>query len=222
VSTETVADHQKPDLTSDNDADLLVQISWRGEEPELAREAWAELYRRHAQFLYAACRRACGNRLGGEAGVENVVSETFKHVFVHAAAKFHPGNSKAPEQVRRHVRAWLARVAQRIVLQALRGQEKRREMPLDIETRSGMVTSRGSDPGTLDEAKRVRDAVERVLDQREQDVVWERMQFYDPTNGSQRLPPDVLQDLAARWKTTSQSLRQIYHRALQKIENELK
>jgi DNA-directed RNA polymerase specialized sigma24 family protein len=110
-----MSDPEVPDLSSENDDDLLVQIGWQREEPALAREACAELFRRHVDYLFRECSKRCGKYLGGDAGVQNVVSDTFLHVYFHAAERFMPSGSKDPDQIRRHVRAWLGTVAKRVV-----------------------------------------------------------------------------------------------------------
>jgi hypothetical protein len=73
-----------PGFGGETDADLLAYMSMGGEDPVAARGAWSEFYRRHAEYLYAVCLRAYGPLLRGEAGVCDLVAETFKRVYEHA------------------------------------------------------------------------------------------------------------------------------------------
>ena len=60
----------EPGMAGEGDADLLGYMSMSGDDPASARDAWAEFYRRHADYLYAVCFRAYGPLLGGEAGLD--------------------------------------------------------------------------------------------------------------------------------------------------------
>jgi RNA polymerase sigma factor (sigma-70 family) len=214
--------HDPPDLSRHPDGRLLALMSGQGAGAQTAREAWAEFYRRHAGYLYAVCLRAYGRLLGGEPGVEGLVSDAFLAVFQRGAATFKPGGSGNPDAARRHVRAWLGQIARRLVLVRLR---QRRLQPEDLVDAVGcrVFPSRTApQPRAGDElVLRVRRAMEAVLTERERDLVATRMQFYDPEETQQRLTPEVLADLAQRWQTTPENLRQSYHRALGKIRKTL-
>ena len=79
-------------FAGDTDADLLAYMSMQEEDPEAARDAWAELYARHAAYLHAVCQRAYGDLLGGDKGVGDLVAETFHRAF-HRARLFTSSNS---------------------------------------------------------------------------------------------------------------------------------
>src|SRR5947208_1372874 len=57
TSTGSAVVHHLPDLSAEGDADLLVYMTMRAEDPAHAREAWAEFYRRHVRYVFGTCRR---------------------------------------------------------------------------------------------------------------------------------------------------------------------
>ena len=93
-----------PGMAGESDADLLGYMSMSGEDPASARGAWAEFYRRHAEYLYAVCFRAYGPLVGGEPGVCDLVAETFKRVYQHAG-RFDAAGLTDPDALRRRTRA---------------------------------------------------------------------------------------------------------------------
>jgi len=204
-------------FTADSDYDLLEMMTWRQTDLQASTDAWAELYRRHAGYLYAVCRKLT-RYLGGDAAAEDLVAETLKHVYESAARTFRPGPSKDPETIRKHVRAWLGVIAQNLFRDALRGHGGH-ESHLDqeqwqkIPDRHQPIPS----PGT----KRVRQAMQDVLTERERHVLLVTFQWYDPDRRSQRLPNDVAADLAAQWGTNSENIRQIRNRAMRKLAEAL-
>jgi RNA polymerase sigma factor (sigma-70 family) len=211
-----------PDLSRTVDDHLLVMMTWQGRRVDTAREAWAEFYRRHAGYLYAVCLRAYGRLLGGEPGVEGLLSDTFLAVFQRGAATFQPSGSSDPDTARRHVRAWLGQIARRLVLFRLRRRRLQPEDVVDAVVCQAFPARTVQEPRGDDEAvRRVRRAMEVVLTERERDLVSTRMQFYNPEKDQQRLEPEVLRDLAQRWRTTPENIRQVYHRALAKIRKAL-
>jgi RNA polymerase sigma factor (sigma-70 family) len=211
--------HESPpnDLSRDAD-DILLAVIARREDQTAAREAWAEFYRRHVRYVYAVCLRAYCRLLGGEAGVEALVSDTFLAVFQRGASTFRSSGSNDPEVMRKHVRAWLGQIARRLALLHLR-RERARPEDLAGAVRWRSVLPRSEEPpgAAGEDVRRVRHAMETVLSERERDVLCTRMQFYDPEKAQQRLESQTLRDLANRWQTTPDNIRQVYHRAIAKI-----
>jgi len=67
----------------------------------------------------AIAERAYAPLLGGEQGVSDVVADTFLRAF-ESAATFDAGGITDPERLRRRTRAWLGRIAERLVQNVLR------------------------------------------------------------------------------------------------------
>jgi RNA polymerase sigma factor (sigma-70 family) len=201
-------------FTTDSDYDLLEMMTWRQTDPTASREAWAEFYQRHAKYLFSVCRKFAYN-LGGDAAAEDLVSETFKHVYEKAAHTFKPSPSKDPDTIRLHVRAWLGTIAHNLAASAFRGGVGR-ESHLDHEQWRDV---QGPDrPVSSARANRLYQLMKDVLTERERDILRVTFQWYDPDKPNQRLPNDVAADLAAQWGTNSENIRQIRGRALRKIK----
>ncbi len=209
---------QKTAFDGETDADLLTMIGWRQEDETVAREAWAVLYNRHFKFLAAACLDAYRKQIG-DAGVEDLVSDTFLQVYLHGAETFRTDESD-PEIIRKLVRAWLCTVAHNLFLMARRGCQKRKDAAFaDIELiamdpRPELSTERAAD------CHRVREVIDS-LTERERDVLFARFWNYDPDGGKQSFSSEILADLVERWGTTEDNIRQILCRALKKVKDQL-
>ena len=207
------------DGASDTDADLMVYMSMGADDPVAARDAWAEFYGRHVNYLYAVCSRAYGDTMCGDAGVGDLVAETFRKAF-QCAHLFSAEGIEDPEHLRRRSRAWLGRIAQRLFQDALRKRRRLEMVHLDPDMWQ-QVPERTAEAQPDDErVRRVRDVLEQ-LSEKEQAVIRVTFQWYRPGQSHQRLPNDVVADLAATLRTTPENLRQIRRRALAKIRERL-
>jgi DNA-directed RNA polymerase sigma subunit (sigma70/sigma32) len=63
--------------------------------------------------------------------------------------------------------------------------------------------------------------MQSTLTEREEDVLRTTFHWHDPTKEHQKLPEAVLSNLAKRWKTTPDNIRQIRSRALRKLKDAL-
>ena len=184
------------------------------------RSAWEEFYSRHATYLYAVCFRAYGCLLGGEPGVCDLVADTFRRAYEHAGT-FDDGGVTDSTRQRIRARAWLGRIAQRLVQSALRSRSKTPMRFLDQREWQNLAQARPRAPGAGPQIERVREAL-MALPEREQLVLRVTMQWYRPGELHQRLPNEVTNDLARTLQTTPENLRQIRRRALRKVEGFLR
>lgn len=210
------------DMAGETDGDLLVYMAMADDDPACARAAWEAFYLRHVEYLYAVCLRAYGPILGGEAGAADLVAETFKRAYEHAAT-FDSGGRVAPEQQRLRTRAWLGRIAQRLAMDALRGRGGPKTRTIEADQWQQIAAEPALGPAEQDDDRisLVRQAIASLSD-KEQTVIRVTFQWYRPGEANQRLPNDVCEDLAATLGTTSENLRQIRRRALKKIEEFLR
>ncbi len=208
------------ELAGETDADLLVYMALAGDDPSVARAAWAEFYRRHAEYLYGVCLRAYAELLGGEPGVCDLVADTFKRAYEYAG-RFDADGMDDPERLRLRARAWLGRIAQRILQTTLRGRGK---LPTRLLEQNEWHRVAERPPPTEPRVQRTRAVREAILalSKREQIVVRVTVQWYQADKTHQRLPNEVAADLAATLGTTPENIRQIRHRALKKIEARLR
>ncbi len=203
------------DLTNETDAGLLVFMGLAGADPVCARAAWEAFYRRHVEYLYRVCLRAYGRLLGGEAGVADLVAETFRAAYENAG-KFDPAGIDSPERLRWRARAWLGWIARRLVQDILRGRGRLPTRSLELDHWQQVAEPEQPGAGGSAEQQAVRQAVES-LTEREQLVIRTTFQWYRADKAHQRLPNDVAAELARTLGTTSENLRQIRRRALKKI-----
>ncbi len=207
-------------FAEETDVDLMGYMSMREEDPATARDAWAEFYRRHVDYLYAVCRRAYGYILIGETGVGDIVAETFHRAF-RKAELYDAAGIDDPVRIRRRSRAWLGRMAQRLVQDTLRNTQRLPTYHFESERWENMPEQPGVPQRDDDLIRRVRRALEQ-LSEKEQVVVRTTFEWHRPGRDHQRLPNDVVADLAETLETTPENLRQIRRRALNKIRALLK
>ena len=180
--------------SGETDADLLVYMSLGKDDPAASRAAWEEFYSRHARYLYAVSLRAYGALLGGEAGVCDLVADTFRRAYEHAGT-FDAGGVTDPERQRLRTRAWLGRIAQRLAQSTLRGQRRTPMRSLDPDEWQNVAQAQPRPAEDTAQADPVRDAL-MSLSERERLVLRVTLQWYRPGEEHQRLPNEVAADLA--------------------------
>ncbi len=203
------------ELADTDDADLLLYMRMADEGADSARAAWEVFYRRHVEYLYYVCMRAYGAMLGGEPGAADLVGEVFRTAYENAH-KFDAAGIENPERLRWRARAWLGWIARRIVQDILRARKRVPTRSLELDHWS-QVPQRDPQPRTTSANEQaVREAI-GSLSEREQLVIRTTFQWYRPETRHQRLPSEVVAELARTLRTTPENLRQIRRRALKKI-----
>jgi RNA polymerase sigma factor (sigma-70 family) len=214
-SAPSKSSEKGPNLSGELDYDLLEMMTWKESDPGVAREACAELYRRHAKYLYAVSFRFFKESgLGGEEAAEDLTSETFRRVLEHGAKTFKPGSATDPDGMRRHVRSWLGTIAHNLACDTLRGRVI--EVPLEEDLARTMDDEERSED--RERSLRLTALMEKTLTKREIAVLLATSFYFDVRKPHQKLPDDVLEDLSRQWGITHENIRQIKRRALQKLE----
>lgn len=203
------------DFAHESDADLMVYMSMGEDDATAARDAWAEFYERHVGYLHAVCVRAYGDILTGDTGVGDLVAETFRRAF-RGAHLFRADENEGPVRQRRRSRAWLGRIAQRLLQDTLRKRRRLDTVHLAPEAWQQIPEQTPTAETNGELVGRVRQALSQ-LSTKEQTVIRVTFHWYQPGKPHQRLPNDVAADLAESLQTTPENLRQIRRRALQKI-----
>lgn len=206
------------DLRQESDEDLLVFMTMRSDDLAVANAAFAEFYERHVHYLFRRCRGAT-NKILDESGAWDIVQETFIRVYERAAT-FDGEGITDPDRLQRRVRAWLGRIAVNIFRDRLRGQLGVREISLDDQEIAKEPESQS--PSSPSANRKLLDEAIDSLSEKEQRVLRTTFQYYQPGKQHQRLPNDVAEDLAKELETTSDNVRQLRHRALQKIKEYIK
>ncbi len=202
-------------FANETDVDLMGYMSMRDEDPATARKAWGEFYKRHVDYLHGVCHRAYGYVLDGSAGVGDIVAETFHRAY-RKAELFDAGGIEDPIRIRRRTRAWLGRIAQRLVLDTLRNAQRLPTYQFKTETWENIADQPRLPPRDDGLIRQVRNAIAQ-LSEKEQVVIRVTFEWYQPGREHQRLPNEVVTDLAKTLETTPENLRQIRRRALSKI-----
>lgn len=215
-STPAQSSEETLDLSGDSDYDLLEMMTWRESDEKVAREAFAELWRRHVRYLYSVCRKY-SKGLGGDDAAEDLTSETFKLVYEKGARTFKPGSTSDLDGMRRHVRAWLGRIAHNLACDVFRGRVPEIRLEEDQRDSAGGQES----PEDSERSSRLLALMEEILTKRELDVLRVTSQYVDLRKPHQKLPDDVLEDLSQQWGVTHENIRQIKSRALKKLEQAL-
>ncbi len=204
------------DLAADprqaRDDELLAAIASADTPPSGVRAAQAEFYERHVHYLHGVLRRRSSRFLSlAGIGAEDLVQETFERAFERAHT-FTTADHDDPERLRRRTRAWLGRIAQNLLLDAL---SRVREVSASPHVDRAAAEERRSDPPASPRLAEVYDALAELSD-REQDVLRVTALHLRAT-GHQRLPNAVCAELAARWGITSDNVRAIRSRAMKKL-----
>ncbi len=202
---------------SDSDEDLLLYMSWQEDDSGGARAAFEEFHRRHVKYLFAVCLRAYGDDLGHD-GVADLVQETFWRVYKKASL-FNPLNLEDQDRARRRVRAWMAKIANRLVLDGSRKEARHVRLLTDDHGRIDQIEFKENSCRELSEEEQlVRRAMNEVLNERERAVVEAFASYYDPESDHQKPPKGLIDDLCRRIGTTSENVRQLRRRGLAKLE----
>ena len=200
-----------------SDAELLERVSRKASNAGAARAAEAEFYARHARYLYGVLVQRVRRPLslsGRE--VEDLVQETFFRAFARAGT-YSGGDAWDEESQRRRSRAWLGRIAQRLLADWLADAREVSASPY-IDT---LVEPEPAPPSSRSPRLRLlREALE-TLNERERDVLRVAALYFRPGEEHQRLPNEVSAELARRWQTSNENLRAIRSRATKKLKEYL-
>lgn len=203
-----------PSMSDLDDEQLLGLAAGRDVASGRLRAAQAELYRRHVRYLYGALKRREGmlSRTVGLA-VEDLVQETFQRAFQYGAS-YKALPQADPARARLRTRAWLGRIAQNLIIDALSRSTEISASPMLEEL--GVDEQDEPPPPSSPELRAVRSALEE-LSEREQDVLRVTLLYQRVDSAHQRLPNEVSAELAKRWETTNENIRAIRSRAMKKL-----
>ncbi|MBX3126247.1 MAG: sigma-70 family RNA polymerase sigma factor [Polyangiaceae bacterium] len=197
-----------------DDAVLLRRVAQRARDGAAARRAEAELYERHVRYLYGVLMSR-SSRLLAHAGIgaEDLVQETFHRAFERAHT-FDRDGIDDPERMRLRTRAWLGRIAQNLLADQL---SRQREVSASPYLERVSCDDIDEAPSSTDEVRALRRGLAQ-LSEREQDVLRVTALYQRVGEPHQRLPNEVSAELATRWGITSDNIRAIRKRALQKLK----
>jgi RNA polymerase sigma factor (sigma-70 family) len=195
-AVSTIVDHV-------SDAELLERVSQRAMNAAVARAAETEFYGRHARYLYCVLVQRVRRPLalsGRE--VEDLVQETFFRAFARAET-YSGGDAWDRESQSRRSRAWLGRIAERLLADWLADAREVSASPY-LET---LAEPEPAPPSSRSPKLRLlREALD-TLDERERDVLRVAALYFRPGEEHQRLPNEVSAELSRRWRTSNENIR---------------
>ncbi|MFW5738803.1 MAG: RNA polymerase sigma factor [Myxococcota bacterium] len=113
-----------------SDAELLRRIAARATDGEVAKRAQALFYQRHVRYLYGVVLRMHQPTLAlASIHPEDLVQDTFRRAFERAHT-YDPADAIEPESQSRRSRAWMGRIASRLITDALRRPTELASSPL--------------------------------------------------------------------------------------------
>lgn len=205
------------DVRGESDEDLLVYMSWK-DQAAVAKAACNEFYTRHVKYVFAVIQRNYGSALG-ERGVEDMVTETFVRV-IEKAGTYKPCGAKELDQQRRNALAWVGAIAKNLCRDHFRRPDTQLVLGEGEWTgdHDGLQAKPPVEATVLtDDLKSVHEAME-LLSERDRTVLRVTMDYWEFGREHQRLPNDIVEDLARSFDTSSENIRKIRERAMRHIE----
>jgi RNA polymerase sigma factor (sigma-70 family) len=191
-------------------------MAQRHTDTTTAQMAWEEFYHRHRQYLYHV---ACKVGMVNASDRSDLVQETFLRVF-EKAHTFQEEDSTDNVHGRIRVRAWMGRIAHRLFQDMLKKYgclrllgDMEAAVQDDAQTQPPATESDESPSPALQAVLQVIES----LSAREQEIMRVTWQYYTPGQ-QQRLPHDVVAQLARDFKTSPENIRKIRERALRKMK----
>lgn len=205
-------------IANDSDEELLLYISDRTTNPDDARLAWEEFYRRHAGYVLYICRRTWGKVLDEES-IESIHMETFTKVFLSADTYVLNDATAGEDIIRRRIRAWLGTIAKNATIDFLRNRRSTQLSHYSPDKLDQMECA--PDAPVSDETKIVREVMSQVLDEQERAILQATYAHYNPDKEYQRLPNEVVTELCIHFGTTPANIRRVRKNATEKIKQAL-
>ena len=193
------------DITEYSDGDLMEIIRReRDKDEDFAKRAYTIIYQKYAQVLFSICSKVCGARVETDLIFEKV----WERVYLYPTYSTSKTNCKFI--------TWLNRIA----VNTWKDIQKRiflcdnlpPENLLEMETPDEAEEER---PPSIEEIKLKKSL--SMLTDKEKDILLTYMQY--ESNDNKQLPRNILEQLKAKYDTTSVNIRQIKYRSLKKIKD---
>lgn len=192
-------------INSYTDDDLFVMMSFRETDKEEADRAYTVFYERYAKLIWSLCYKVCGNQLiyGGSLA-EYVFSETMNRIYMYPT---YNGSCK--------VSTWASKIAHNILISLLSN-------PCEelIDDNANFVNNmvQNNDPydeETMTYEQKLLDDALNSLSDKERHIL---LTYYNYKEGDKHLPDNVMSELKKTYSTTSENIRQIKKRSLDKVK----
>lgn len=215
---EIVKGAQTSPLINESDEDLLVIISMK-DDIDSSNLAFEEFHRRFKRFIYGMAIKVTANLPNSDELRDAVFQNTLVNVHKYCES-FSTEEESEPEIIKRKIHGWLVKIAKNELLSLLRGQQPvvdPEELNNGISWGANVLDEEVSDELSYNE-QIVGEAL-KLLKDRDQHVFMTYWLYYEMGEGSQakNLPTEVLEELAAKYDTTPENIRQIISRSKKKV-----
>lgn len=208
-------------MENETDESLMTYMGFDEDEPAMAEDAAAELYRRHSKKMTGWCAKGF---LLYRQNHEDLVKKTFQKA-LRAAKTFGPLKKDLSDAEKtRHIKFWLYYILKNVCIDAHRSEHAEREgrCEFDVETVGAVVALDSVDTETIEPATHRRMELIREfvagLAPHDQAILYNTMQYYDRRTGQTVMPKAVLETLCAELGMTKISLRTQRSRLLERMK----
>jgi RNA polymerase sigma factor (sigma-70 family) len=207
-------------MQDETDESLVTYMGFNDDEPSVAEEAVAELYRRHSKKMTAWCAKSF---LLYRQNHDDLVRKTFQKA-LRAAKTFGPlAKSLSDADKTKHIKFWLYCILKNVCIDAHRSEAAEREerSGVEVESVAEFVTLDPVDPEAPEPATPRRVDLIRAfiasLPPHDQAILYNTMQYYDRRTGQTVMPKTVLETLCTELGMTKISLRTQRSRLLERM-----
>jgi len=199
-------------FTDDSNAELLGYMAMAEDDPEGARNAFAEFYERHVGWTHSIIARLPNTASISREDIVDIVQDTFLDAF-RGAGTFKVKPVTNPDSERRQARAWIGGIAKRVILRHLTGST-----PLVDADEIYAAAPAADDPEQPEPPLVIaaRTFLEQ-LDERDKDILLTWLYEYKPGQQSQRISNTESKALAERLHTSPENIRQRRKRLFDKF-----
>jgi len=198
------------------DHELVSRIQRKEDDIEAAKRAFEVFFQRHVRYVYQSVRYANEQLVGFGVDAEDIVQEAFAKVWLTACHSYEPAKANAGMPSTASTRAWLGTIVSNLIRDRLRSPV--RAVPVDPgpDNEDLFVTVDSEDK--VEAAIALEQLVASTLSERDAEIVWFKINAYDPLTRKSEPDREALASFCQRWGIKPDTLRQVYLRALRTLE----
>lgn len=213
---------QTSPLLNETDEDLLVIISMK-DDVDSSNLAFVEFHKRFRRFIYGMAKKVTINLPNSDEIRDAIFQNTLINVYKYSESFSAEGESD-PEIVKRRIHGWLIKIAKHELLSLLRNNQPIID-PEELNEAYGETLNLDEDNSEeLSYNEQIVGEALKLLKDRDQHVFMTYWLYYESGERAQakNLPPEILEELASKYETTPENLRQIISRSKKKVFEYLK
>ncbi len=211
-------------MDSENDEDLIFYMSCRVDDLATARAAFEEFYNRHYEDVYRKIYRWVVNRSPlTEDDARSIIVDAFRDLFEYKAQKYVPVGG-TDKQMTSNVKAWFMRIVKNNVIDHFRTEQPMYGKVVSIDSMQGFdlpdVESEFELTAFEDKVQHMGQILD-TLSERDRLIAMTIVSVVDLETGQQRrMSRDELESIADKIGTTSDYIRQLRKRLIERIKKE--